>query len=145
MNQFKLLGVVIGFTILAGCGGPSLLKVTGKVTYQGKPVEGASVTFVSVKEEGFPASAVTDAQGNFTLETYWSASGKKLTGAQPGSYVATVTKTAKVSQEEMGAVKERRAVQRKILVPLKYASTKTSPLNYEVKPGSQEFKLELED
>lgn len=63
--------------LLAGCGGdgrPSLVKVTGTVTLDGQPLEGAMVALKLVTDDKSkyqrPSSATTDAQGKFTPQTY---------------------------------------------------------------------------
>jgi len=79
-----------------GCGKPSELKtvdVTGTVTYNGQPVDAATVSFVDPKPDGKSATATTDAQGKFKLQTFLGGT-KMQSGAVPGDYVATVTKAA---------------------------------------------------
>jgi hypothetical protein len=78
-----------------GCGG-KFVEVKGVVKLDGKPVEGATVSFVS--EDGAKSySGQTDANGEFTL------SGGPRSGAPNGTYKVTVTKTAKVSGAEQMA------------------------------------------
>jgi len=55
---------------LCGCGGSNaipLVGVTGKVTYQGKAVSGATVTMIS--EKGQISNGFTDNDGNFRMTT----------------------------------------------------------------------------
>ncbi len=57
------------FAVLAlGCGhdGPELGSVSGRFTYQGKPVANASVMFQPV-DKGPPSVAATDEDGRYTL------------------------------------------------------------------------------
>jgi len=72
---------------LTGCGtsNSEYVTVTGSVTYQGEPVEGATVAF---RGEGSapPAIGVTSASGQFSLATGASR------GAKPGEHIVTVTK-----------------------------------------------------
>ena len=88
------VGAVLAVT--AGCGGSSLgtpVPVTGKIIYQGQPVEGAQVTFhakADTGEEGAvrrSANGRTAADGTFSLTTF-----KTGDGALPGDYVITVSK-----------------------------------------------------
>ena len=73
--------------IVAGCGGPSFLPVTGVVTLDGAPVEGATVTFTA--DDGSKTySGSTDAAGKFTLQA-----GEKL-GAPAGNYKVVVIRSA---------------------------------------------------
>ena len=74
----------------AGCGGSKLAAVEGKVTLDGKPLSGVSVTF-------FPAGAsvndprlfrgVTDSDGHYVLIDPAKGRG----GAEPGKYRVTLT------------------------------------------------------
>jgi hypothetical protein len=57
---FILLAVV-------GCGRPTMAKVSGTVTWQGKPVPDAVVQFVHKNRPG--ATGRTDAEGRFSLTT----------------------------------------------------------------------------
>ena len=82
LGKRKRLVVWIALGALAvgggqGCSGgkkgdPNGRVVTGKVTYRGNPVEGASVTFMSTMKSAF---ARTDAEGKFKLS---SADGEKV-------------------------------------------------------------------
>jgi hypothetical protein len=86
MSRMMLLAVVFcSLVALSGCGGPKLVPVEGVVLLDGKPVEGATVTFIS--EDGKNSfSGSTDATGHFDLQ-----SGEKH-GAFPGNYKVTVVK-----------------------------------------------------
>jgi len=77
-------------------GGGDLAKtypVTGTVTYNGRPVVGASVVFVPTAKTGEAAVAVTDASGKYALKS----SGARE-GAVPGSYGVKISKAE--SQDE---------------------------------------------
>jgi hypothetical protein len=76
-----------------GCGGPSLVPVSGTVTVNGKPVPNAVVTFhplapVSGIDPGPDSEAVTDAHGIFVLK---AKTGQ--VGAMPGRHLVEVTAT----------------------------------------------------
>jgi len=89
------LTLAVSSLVLTGCGGGHV-PVTGVVTVDGKPVEGATVTFIT--EDGKQsASGQTDSSGNFSL----SDSGKP--GARPGSYKVIVTKTKGAAMPTEGA------------------------------------------
>ena len=104
-------GLVLVF--LAGCGGPVMAPVKGRVTCNGKPVAEAAVTFNPAarseedKEPGKPATGFTDADGNYVLSTF-----KNYDGALVGKHRVTVmlddTNPAKCKREKQ-FVREVRA------------------------------------
>jgi hypothetical protein len=88
---------------LAGCtGGDKLptVPVTGTVTYNGAPLEGATVSFLpkDQSEGARGASGTTDAQGKFKLETFL-AGNKMVAGALVGEYAVTVSKREDLSEK----------------------------------------------
>lgn len=88
---FLAMAACLAFPAL-GCGG-KYVDVKGVVKLDGKPVEGATVTFVT--EDGAKSySGFTNASGEFTL------TGDSRSGAPPGTYKVTVVKTAKVGGAE---------------------------------------------
>src|SRR5262245_11610288 len=86
--------LVPGFAVLlvaaAGCGnqrGP--VPISGTVTLDGEPVEGATVTFhtVGTDKEGKPATGETDKSGTFRLRTGTDD------GVRPGEYKVVIIKS----------------------------------------------------
>jgi hypothetical protein len=64
-----LLSVGLIF-ILVGCGGVSTAPVSGKVILDGKPLAGATVTFMPAETKGAPgppSSGITDENGQYSL------------------------------------------------------------------------------
>jgi len=160
VNRFYLSKVLracaaMGFMFLSGCGGgdkwvegrPPVYPVSGQVMYQGKPLEGASVTFSPVEGEGseFGASGQTNAEGRYSLTTFTQDD-----GAPAGRYHVTVTKATPIvypdprdpSTVNLPPLK----VEQKHLIPEKYSSPKTTDLEAEVSDSDEnEFNFELED
>lgn len=149
------LACLLSLVAFTGCGGggevadrPATAEVTGKVTYKGEPVEGATVTFHSSSPDGRGATGRTDESGNYQLTTFEAGD-----GAIPGSYQVTVVKTVKegeLSEEETNAYYERGEtpppVQTKELLPLKYKEAGSSGLAADVaEGGDNEFSFELTD
>ncbi len=148
--RFGCLALALFFL---GCGGPATdpnrpktVPATGSVTYQGSPVEGATVMFVSTSGQGRGAVANTDASGRFTLTTFEAGD-----GAIPGSYKVTISKSILEGAPEEGATGTEPGVEpdagtAKDLVPAKYKDANQSGLTAEVKDGeSNDFTFELTD
>jgi hypothetical protein len=76
-----LLALGTGLLLLAGCGGPALAPVKGRVTCNNKPVAEAAITFSPIpksegeREAGKPATGFTDADGYYVLSTYRNEDG----------------------------------------------------------------------
>jgi hypothetical protein len=88
--QFARVSTLLSLFMLAilstGCGpgGPKIAYVTGRVTMDGKPLANATVVFIP--ENGRPAGASTDANGNYVLNF---AQGRR--GAIPGNNTIRIT------------------------------------------------------
>jgi hypothetical protein len=112
-----------------GCGSSHRVPVTGRVTRQdGTPVVGSRVTFRST-DTGAWGSGVTDRDGRYELGTE-----EKGEGIPPGDYAVAVA-------EDRGDWDHPKPP----TIHAKYASPRTSGLNYRVDAGSDRtFDLELE-
>lgn len=75
----------------AGCGesGPALVPVSGLVTLNGKPLEGAVITFLpdASTPETQPAEDLTGPEGNYRART------RSRFGVVPGKYHVVITKS----------------------------------------------------
>lgn len=97
VNHWVSMVVLIG---LWGCGPaeeklPSLVPVNGTVTYDGKPLEGATVFFAPTDGKGgFAASGFTDSAGKYSLETS-TGNGRSNPGAVPGKYGVKISRMVK--------------------------------------------------
>jgi hypothetical protein len=95
-NWFLAL-LLVGLMGAVGC--DSQIKVVpagGIVTLDGEPLEGASVAFSPVGDEGHIATAKTDESGRFTLNTPGVGE-----GAAAGSYQVTVSKLVGTGEVEL--------------------------------------------
>ena len=162
-KQHFFFGIACVFPlVLLGCGAggeierPETVAVSGSVLYKGKPVEGAQVSFMTSGAPR-PASGVTDAEGKFELSTF-----EPKDGAIIGTHVITISKAAPGSGAaassaapsddpsamlgDYTAAADSDFQDSKALLPTKYASAGTSPLQEEVKKGApNSFVFELVD
>lgn len=159
LERWVILGMFLACAAgLEGCGSgrPKTVPVTGVVTLDGKPIEGANVTFYPDTGEATgttgqqkksdtasrPATGATDKDGKFTLKTFEPGD-----GALPGKY-----KVAIIKKEVTGFLADKdglsggiapEGIKEKWIIPPKYADPNKSGLTAEVKVGMQplEFKL----
>lgn len=157
---------VVAMVAFVGCGGgvdSGAVPVSGVVTLDGSPLEGATVTFAPASAGGKAASGVTDATGKYQLTTL-----NPNDGALPGSYNVGVTKLegggqdvdlSGLSEEEAtakamemhykgggadAAVSKQGAKAAKNLIPQKYSMPKSSGLKADVPDsGSSELNFDL--
>lgn len=144
--KVPVLSLVVGavmasvVVVTGGCGGDSLslVEVTGTVTYRGKPVPNANITLHP--SEGPPATATSDDQGNFSLNTAGQP------GVVPGSAKVAITafeelKSIAPSEEHPEGVSELRS-----LIPEKYSLIASTPIQVEVAGSdANHFDWELTD
>lgn len=160
----KIPNVIICLSALilvvqAGCGSKfPLSPVTGTVTYQGNPVPQATVVFQP--EGGPPATATTDAEGRFTMNTSGSV------GVMPGNALVMITALEPLDHElnaanvdpdfgtedpaafesSLTAADIEKMARRRSLIPAKYGHPQTSGLTAQVKPGERnDFPFDLVD
>ena len=116
---------------MAGCGSEDgLAKVKGKVTLNGRPLEGATVEFQPAAERGAPSAGATDAKGRYELMYTFD-----VPGAMPGEHVVSI-RTAEICFDGQGNEFEREE-----RVPPKY-NTHTE-LKRTVVPGRNTIDFEL--
>jgi len=120
MRAYSLIAAAI--LSICGCGGPQMAPVKGRVMFDGKPVKEAQVTFSPTgekgqKETGKPGTGFTDENGHFELSTF-----KNYDGALVGSHSVLVV------LEDTNPAKCKR----------------TKNVAVEVKPGSNEFTVEMD-
>lgn len=127
-----------------GCGhrGPVVAHVDGTVVLDGKPVEGATVSFTPAGADGLPAFGKTDAGGRFHLTS--TRGGRQDAGAVVGSYAVAVSKSEYDLQgKPPPANDDYSAVPVRHHVPPAYGTAATSGLRADVKPGSNSVRFEL--
>ena len=139
----KTLIAISLFSLFAGCGasGPAMVKVTGTVTLDGTPVDGASVVFMPAIT-GKPAQGKTDAAGKFALNTDPS---KPEDGAQEGEYIVTVrgVRTPGVQANPDGTSGDNSQYREEWFVPKHFSNPASSGLRQTVAKGMQPVELKL--
>lgn len=148
-----LVIVAIGFT---GCGRrvddkwtrmrPPVYPVTGVVEYEGEPLSGAVVTFLSGKDDGSDPNAQmaygqSDSSGRFRLHRF-----PEYEGAVAGDYRVSVTKVEYIDTTPLNPDPERDYPPlEKSVLPDRYRDGKTSGLTATVTAeGPNEFRFVLE-
>ena len=127
LQKLKLVNIFVILT-LAGCGGNSeLASVTGTVTLDGKPLEGAQVVFAPTSS-GATAYGRTDAKGRY--EMMFSDSEK---GAWLGENIVRIS-TEDVGTGDSAAKKE--------VVPAVYNLRSNLRASVEKKANTFDFALE---
>ncbi|MCO6046947.1 hypothetical protein NG895_23865 [Aeoliella sp. ICT_H6.2] len=137
----------------SGCGDgkPETAVVTGTVSYQGKPLPEGQIAFYP--EIGRMAAGPIAADGTYTLTTFEAGD-----GALVGKHTVTITAKrvtggmpeAKSFEEEIRMASDPKSgsandVRVTWLAPAKYAERKTTPLQREVKAGSNVLDFDLTD
>ena len=125
MRSLSVLSFAFAVLIVAsGCQRDAMAPVKGRVTCNGQPVKDVTITFSPVpesekdKEPGKPGTGHTDAEGNFVLSTF-----KEYDGALIGKH------RIQISIDEAN--------------PTRCVKSKT--IEVEVKPGQNNFPIELND
>lgn len=159
-KKYRAIGLVtgiVGTVVVLGCGGDDSglekrYPVSGKITYNGKPVEKASVVF-EPSNPPLPKGHV--ANGFVENGTYTMTTAVQGDGALPGEYkvmiVATDLDVTGLAQKQggllhQGDVAHQKAVKAaKSLVPAKYSRADTSGLKATVEAKSNTFDFDLTD
>ena len=129
------LSLMLSFLTI-GCGdsGPPKASVTGKVTFEGKPVTKGTVTFLAIDPKGRNATGAIGPDGSYTLQTETAGDGALL-----GDYVVGIS----ARDDEVLDYTPPKPIPPKYLVPAKYEDPKTSELKATVKSGSNSFPFDL--
>ena len=145
------LWVVVHAVPMAGCSSssqenpnwPERFPVTGTVLYEGEPVEGAEVTFMS-ESKNSAAAGKTDSDGRFYLTTF-----VEKDGAVAGPQVVSIRRVdiVDMTPEGVEVAFGGTSVPPKItwIIPQKYANPATSGLTADVTPdGPNDFTFDLQ-
>jgi hypothetical protein len=140
-SRSRTIGVILCLILLSGCTKSAtdlnVIPVTGQVTYDGRPIEGANVIFSPVdRNQTLASQAVTDQEGRFEMRTH-TGGGKFESGIAPGNYTVAITKL------DTSAISTTLAPPKDVL-PKKYGIPQTSGLTAEVAEGKEnDFEFAL--
>jgi hypothetical protein len=141
-----LVGLAVcSLAFFSGCGGADdgRVSISGTVTLDEKPVEGAMIAFIG-GGGGALATASTDKDGKF--QTRVALGTNQVTVSKEDASAAA--QAAPKSEEDtlMGTdaqYKEQLKSKPKSLVPAKYSNPDTSGLQFEIVAGMQPMKIPL--
>jgi hypothetical protein len=126
-------GFLLAAGLAAGCGASGTADVSGTVSYDGKPIERGSITFIP-------------ADGNAATAGAQIENGKYAAAKVPTGTAKVVISGAKVTERKIVYDNPTKptVVTADELLPPKYSNRDTSELRYEVQRGQQvkDFNLE---
>jgi hypothetical protein len=142
------------FALAAGCGGPSLAKVSGTVKYQGKPVPNASIVFMNDKNNAYPGR--TNADGEYTItaipygdyRVYFQEpprdTPKGPKGGRPGSPGMGPPKGTQMPDSMKGAYDNvSKAAIPTVELPKEYYDYRTTKLTFTVKQSTETNPIDI--
>jgi hypothetical protein len=131
-----------------GCGGPKG-DVSGKVTYQGKPLLGGTVTFFAADNKVVGSSPIS-ADGDYSIAKVPTGEVKITVSAPPfviGGPNAPPPFMGKATGKPNPQLTKERAMKSQSLprvqIPGKYKIPEQSGLTYTVQSGKQEYSIDL--
>ncbi len=147
---FRIFACFALVSTLTACGPtrPETAPVTGKVTFQGRPVPEGTITFYPA--EGRSATARLRPDGSYTLTTFDEGD-----GAIVGSHEVTIEAARfagrpratsfeeEIAKAKSGGQAPAGAGGPQWIVPERYAVRGTSPLKAEVKSGTNTIDFRL--
>jgi hypothetical protein len=135
-RALPLIMAIVASSIPQGCNktGPEMARVTGRVTYDGKPVPKGTISFQAVTPGGRNATGMIEPDGSYTLQTEQPGD-----GAQLGDYHVGISARDDVVLDYTPPT----PIPPKWLVPEKYENPKTSDLKATVKSGRNDIPFDL--
>ncbi len=131
--------------VMSGCGRsdrPPMSRVSGIISFQGRPLPQAKVSFIPEDKHLRPAMGTTDAQGRFTLTTYEPGDGA-VTGPHRISVLARGPFTGTIPSHLGAAFAEEQEEKGPPLIPVSYFNPETSGLSEQVVGPEQSFQIDL--
>jgi hypothetical protein len=142
-----LLTAVAACVVAAGCGDDGKLPrapVSGRVTYKGKPVAGAAVSFLPETPGWRAAVGKTDAQGRYLLGTYDPDDGAPVGRCK---VALSLRGPGKPLKPGLGAAAAEELMEMgDPLIPVRYFDPDKSGLTFTVEKGQDNvFDIDLKD
>lgn len=136
-TRFLSCFALIAAAVAGGCGesdGPALVPVEGTVTFNDKPLEGATISFVpdATNASSTPGADLTGPDGSF------KAMHRNRLGLAPGKYKVLVTKSESDSKKPIPEALQKDKFMAKMAglvkeeAPSLYADLKKTPLTLDV-------------
>ncbi len=138
-----LLALALAVQALAGCSRPTG-SVSGKVTYQGKPVAGGIVTFLGADNK--VASSPIGPDGSYTIDRV--GVGEAKVSVTPATSGSAIPKGMKMDPGKMGAPAGAAPPAgsdpgKPLVIPEKYRDAAKSGITYTVTAGAQQHDFDL--
>lgn len=139
--------IVVGLTVIIGCGGGpkdrliQTVPVTGKVLAGDKPLAGAIALLTPIQgTKGTGGFGITDAEGKFTANI-----DQQNSGIEPGTYLVTFSKWAQKDGSAIPAGKTAADVEAVQVIPEAFSNPSIeSPKNVITVPETGgEFELQI--
>ncbi len=159
-RQIALILTCCFAAVVTGCGPgiPETVETGGAVTWEGKPLAGAYVTFVG--EEGQTAVGQTDAEGKFKLTSHFSpkAEAQGVVARQYKVIISKMVPPGNMTEEEYkqiadaanaivskgGVVPAGKEPPKKVeLLPPKYSDAQQTELTADANDEVNDFKFDL--
>lgn len=135
-------GLLLGLLLLPlaiGCGGQAKGTVSGKVTYQGRPLSSGIVSFVP--ESGAPHYADIQSDGSYRMVNAPVGPVKIGVQSKPKQSASPSARMPR-NPQDYGKL-EADMNQKESILPDQYTDPNKSGLTYTVKKGKQPFDIEL--
>jgi len=140
--------LIIAAALLSGCGSaddkwksdrPKVAPAEGVVTFQGAPIEGATIVFSPASGKN-AASGITRSGGRFSLSAF-----PPDAGAVPGQYTVSIVKREQPAAPSTASHDQAAPeTSPKSLLPEKYSAPETSGLTADIPAeGKKDLKFEL--
>lgn len=130
--------------LVVGCGREDIYamqaEISGKVLYQGRPVPGGCVTFLS--DRGVPVYATLDADGSYHVRAPLGE--LKVSVYNRTLLIDPRSARNRASRPPEGDVPVQTPTGTYVPIPEKYSAVETSGLTYHAERGRQTFDIQLE-